>query len=314
MAKEKGLIVPTVERKSATVEFKFASGEDAGKFEGYGSVFDNIDSYGDTIRRGAFAATLADHKAAGTMPGMYAEHSQYMMGGDMLPIGVWDGMSEDSKGLNVRGRLLALDSDYGKRVHSLMRDGALGGLSIAFSVPDTGADYGDESKGEPRRILRSIDLHSVDVVRDPANAAARVESIKGVLAIADRDEAVRAVADAIKMHVATMAGGDSPTGDERTHLLSCLQAAHKALTGEAMPKGSRIGVLVSSLRAFESGLKELFGLSNAQARAVAEHGFKSLSPREEEGNPADAAARNAAKELADLEGFRGLSFLPVKGD
>jgi hypothetical protein len=46
------------------------------------------------ILPGAFAASLAEYKAKGTMPGMYAEHSIYTPGGDLLPIGRWLDMGE----------------------------------------------------------------------------------------------------------------------------------------------------------------------------------------------------------------------------
>ena len=84
----------TIERKGAAIEFKFVSEGDPGVFEGYGGIFGNVDSYGDLILPGAFAASLAEHKAKGTMPGMYAEHSIYTPGGDLLPIGRWLDMSE----------------------------------------------------------------------------------------------------------------------------------------------------------------------------------------------------------------------------
>ena len=41
-----------------------------GTIEGYGSVFGVLDNYDDVIAKGAFAASLAAHKKAGTMPAM----------------------------------------------------------------------------------------------------------------------------------------------------------------------------------------------------------------------------------------------------
>jgi HK97 family phage prohead protease len=158
-----------IERKGAAIEFKFVSDADPGVFEGYGGVFHNVDSYGNLILPGAFAASLAEYKA---MPGMYAEHSIYTPGGDLLPIGRWLDMGEDGKGLRVKGKISALDTDHGKRIRALMLDDALGGLSIAYSVPKGGAVHGDGKKAdEPRRTLRAVNLTSWTLCAIPPTRA-----------------------------------------------------------------------------------------------------------------------------------------------
>ena len=52
----------------------------SGVFSGYASVFGGVDSYGDTIEKGAFAETLSDHG----LPKMFFNHD-----GFDLPIGKW---------------------------------------------------------------------------------------------------------------------------------------------------------------------------------------------------------------------------------
>ena len=54
------------ETRSFAIQIK-AAGDD-GSIEGYGSVFGVLDNWADVIEQGAFAASLAAHKAAGTMP------------------------------------------------------------------------------------------------------------------------------------------------------------------------------------------------------------------------------------------------------
>ena len=161
----------TLGRFVTAVEFKFAPLDSAepGTFEGYASVFNKQDWHGDIVMPGAFTASLAEHKANGTMPGLYAEHSFAMLGGDPLPIGIWTSLDEDENGLKGTGRISALDSDHGKRIYGLMRDGAMKALSIAYSVPDGGSTPGKKA-GDPKRWLKAINLYSVDVVRDPSNA------------------------------------------------------------------------------------------------------------------------------------------------
>jgi hypothetical protein len=177
-------------------------------------------------------------------------------------------MSEDGKGLRVKGKISALDTDHGKRIRALMLDGALGGLSIAYSVPKGGTVYGDGKKAdEPRRTLRTVNLASVDIVRDPANDGARIDQVKTLLTLVDHATASKAVAAAIALHSATTVGNDSPTAEERAQLLAHLQEAHRALTGQSMPAGMK--ALPLTLREFEALIREMTGASNTLARAIA---------------------------------------------
>jgi hypothetical protein len=142
-----------------------AAGDD-GTIEGYGSVFGVMDSYADIVAPGAFKASLAAHKAAGTMPAMLWQHRSDE------PIGVWTSMLEDERGLMIRGRL-ALDTVRGKEAQALVKMGALNGLSIGFytkkAMYDVDADI---------RTLTEIDLWETSLVTFPANGAARVTNIK----------------------------------------------------------------------------------------------------------------------------------------
>ena len=54
--------------KTLDFAFELKSLSDAGKFEGYGSVFGVKDSYDEIVAPGAFADTLAEQKAKGRMP------------------------------------------------------------------------------------------------------------------------------------------------------------------------------------------------------------------------------------------------------
>lgn len=143
-----------------------AVGED-GSIEGYGSVFGVIDDWDDVVAAGAFKNSLAEHKAAGTMPAMLWQHSSDE------PIGVWTDVVEDSKGLKVKGKL-CLETARGKEAYALLKMGALNGLSIGFvTVPGT-SRYNDDGV----RVVTEVDLWEVSVVTFQANKAATVTNIK----------------------------------------------------------------------------------------------------------------------------------------
>lgn len=155
---------------------KFADSADR-KFSGYGAVFGNVDSYGDVIAKGAFARSLSEHQAAGTMPAMLAQHGGGAFGGsaeDMMPIGVWTSMLEDDHGLVVEGRLS--DTPRGNEAYILLKDKALRGLSIGYVARKFVVRTKPE---EPRRTLTDIELLEVSLVTFPANPKARVDAVKG---------------------------------------------------------------------------------------------------------------------------------------
>ena len=160
-----------------------ATGDD-GTVEGYGSVFGVRDSYDDMIAAGAFQASLAAHKAAGTMPAMLWQHDSDK------PIGVWTEMVEDSRGLRIKGQL-ALDTTLGKEAHALLKLGALNGLSIGFVSKQWSYDRDTDV-----RTLTEIDLWEVSLVTFPANTAARVTNVKAADDMATPKDAERILRDA----------------------------------------------------------------------------------------------------------------------
>ena len=266
----------------APLELKFADGGEPGEFSGYASVFGNEDSHGDVVLPGAFADSLAEHKARGTMPALFVEHGA-ALGGDPLPAGVWREMDEDERGLKVRGKISALDTDHGRRVRSLMQDGALRGLSIGFQVRPGGSVMRAKSS-DPRRQLKSVNLLEVSLVRDGSNRLALVDGVKSVLRMTDGAAAAQSIGQAIALHQQCLSGSDSPTNDERAQLLGHLQDAHEALTGSRTPPW--IKAAPATIREFETALRERFAFSAAEARRIAETGFKSLGSRDESGGKA----------------------------
>ena len=157
-----------METKSLALELK---ADDAGAVEGYGSVFGGLDTYGDTIEPGAFADSIAKRK-----PKMLWQHSMDQ------PIGVWDEVIEDAKGLRLKGRLA--DTEKGREARNLVKMGALDGLSIGFRT------LADEMRGN-NRILKKVDLWEVSFVTIPADDAARISGIKALSTERECEDALR---------------------------------------------------------------------------------------------------------------------------
>lgn len=158
---------------------------DDGTIEGYGSVFGVEDSYADIVAPGAFAKSLAQHQAEGTMPAMLWQHDPNE------PIGGWNSIVEDQRGLLTRGKL-ALDVPRGAQAHSLLKMKAINGLSIGFMTKG----YTIDSKTGVRTVTE-IDLWEVSLVTFPANEKARITNVKAAaLAIEAPKDAERILRDA----------------------------------------------------------------------------------------------------------------------
>lgn len=166
----------------ASFEVKFADDAKPGEFEGYGAVFGNIDSHGDVIEPGAFAASLLERKRSGrALPPMYKMHGAFA-GNIHEPVGVWTEMAEDANGLYVKGRLIGLDTEQGKWNYALLKDGGLRGLSIGWRAAPNGTRKGSGRVGEPARYIKAAILREVSLVDDPSNALAQVYAIKAMQA------------------------------------------------------------------------------------------------------------------------------------
>lgn len=137
-----------------------------GAFEGYASLFGREDLGRDVVVRGAFAESLAQRGASGVR--MLFQHDPAQ------PIGVWDELQEDAKGLYAHGRLTA-DVAKAREVMALMKAGALDGLSIGFKAIKAKRD----GRSGVRR-LEKIDLWEISVVTFPMLPDARVSAIKAL--------------------------------------------------------------------------------------------------------------------------------------
>lgn len=153
--------------------------EDEGSFEGYASIFGNKDLGNDVVVEGAFAKSIARRGAKGVK--MLYQHDAKQ------PIGVYDEIIEDDRGLRVKGRL-ALATQRGREVFELMKMGAIDGLSIGFKVDAKGYHYDDRGK---RRMLKEVDLMEISAVTFPMNPRARVQGVKSDRTVREWEEILR---------------------------------------------------------------------------------------------------------------------------
>lgn len=153
---------------------------ETGKFSGYASVFGGVDSYGDTIVKGAFEYSLRKNGK----PKMFFNHTWDM------PIGKWLSAKEDDHGLFVEGELTP-DLGLAADVRAAMKHGTLDGLSIGGFLKK-----GDYEETEGGRIIRKwSSLMEVSPVVFPADKAARIDlgSVKGDYFAAELDEEIAAI-------------------------------------------------------------------------------------------------------------------------
>lgn len=163
-----------------TVQFKDATGfketeEGSGIFEGYASVFGNVDSYGDKVLKGAFSKSLAkSFPDDGAGIPCYWSHRmddpEFILGKTVSAV-------EDEHGLKVRVSL-DLDNPKAAAAYRALKAGAVNQMSFAYEVvdshfiPEKGAKYGGVNE------LRELNIFEVSVVQIGANTATSIDMVK----------------------------------------------------------------------------------------------------------------------------------------
>lgn len=134
---------------------------DGVKIEGYASLFGRKDQGGDVVLKGAYQKSLQALDAKGGSVKMLWQHDP------ARPIGIWDEVREDARGLYVKGRLLT-EVEKGREAAALIEAGALDGLSIGYRTVKAHKD----NKGT--RLLSELQLWEVSLVTFPMLPDARI--------------------------------------------------------------------------------------------------------------------------------------------
>ncbi|TIL84088.1 MAG: HK97 family phage prohead protease [Mesorhizobium sp.] len=159
-------------------ETKFLAG-DAGEIEGLAWPFATPDRVGDVIEKGAFAS------AALPLPMLFGHDADD-------PVGAWTEAIEAPEGLRLKGRLLVGEVRRADEVRSLVRAGAVRGLSIGFIT----------KKAMPRkgggRTITNLELLEASLVAIPMHPGARVTSAKSAVRALELAAAINRLAAAIR--------------------------------------------------------------------------------------------------------------------
>ena len=127
------------------------------RIKGYASLWGVADLNRDVTARGCFGESLAARGASGVK--MLHQHAD-------APVGVWDALVEDARGLRVAGRVMDW-SPQARFCQALVRAGALDGLSIGFRAVAA-------RKDGALRVLSAVDLWEVSLVTFPMLPGARL--------------------------------------------------------------------------------------------------------------------------------------------
>ncbi len=151
--------------------------------EGYASFFGNADQGGDIVQPGAYCRSLERLKSDGRQVKMLWQHDP------AEPIGVWDEVREDARGLYVKGRLLET-VDRAREAAALIAARAIDGLSIGYrTIRATKNDKG-------HRLLQELELWEVSLVTFPMLPSARIGAKGDSLDASDLRELAATIRDA----------------------------------------------------------------------------------------------------------------------
>lgn len=158
----------TMKSKDFAFKVKLGTDDMPGTIEGYVSAYGVRDSMNEVVMPGAFADSLARQKREGSYPLMLWQHDTFE------PIGVWEDLADDGKGLWGKGRLLInANVPTADKVYSLAKNDAVRGMSIGYRE----IDVEPGTNGDPTKLIK-LDLMEASIVSFPANRRAQIEAVK----------------------------------------------------------------------------------------------------------------------------------------
>lgn len=189
-----------------------------GEFRGYASVFNVVDSYGDVVRPGAFAETLADWASKDLALPLLFGHN---MRDPDFNIGHIVTASEDEHGLLVHGRV-DLEGPKGPQVYRLLKGRRVGEMSFAYDVLE-GGPAKNEVFGDFYELLK-LKLFEVSIVPIGANPQTEILAVKHLAAAvkagrvlsAANEDMLRSAREAIDAVLKSVESSEEPKGSPTT--------------------------------------------------------------------------------------------------
>ena len=137
--------------------------DDEGNVEGLAVGYGNVDFGGDQVMPGAIGKSIAGR----------ARVPMLLFHDMKRPAGVWTSFVETNDGLLVKGKF-SLSTAAAKEAHGLVKDGAIGGLSMGYQVAK------HRFQGKVRQIMEAV-LHEISLVTIPMNEKTLIISVKDIL-------------------------------------------------------------------------------------------------------------------------------------
>jgi uncharacterized protein len=152
--------------------------------EGYAAVFDTPSKpiwgmFVEEIKRGAFRKCLQRNDYDTVLNVNHEGLPLARLSNNSLTL------SEDSKGLKIRGVLIP--TTLNKDIHLMVQERLLAKMSFAFTVQECTWNYTDDDELDQRYITEIKTLYDVSIVTDPAYDEAEVDAV-GVVTESDDDE------------------------------------------------------------------------------------------------------------------------------
>ncbi|MES4778851.1 HK97 family phage prohead protease, partial [Pseudomonas aeruginosa] len=144
--------------------FEVKAADEAGNFEGYAAVFDNVDLGDDVILKGAFTKVKTARNG----------RLKLALYHDLTRLVGTSEFTQDDRGLFLKGRV-NLAVSYARDAYELMKDGSLDSMSIGFNTIE--ANF-EQRAGRQVRVIKAAELWEASFVPFGMNPEAEVLSVK----------------------------------------------------------------------------------------------------------------------------------------
>ena len=181
-----------------------SEGDDYWTLTGYAATYDR-DRVDDVIVPGAFKTCLERMAQKNDNLQLYFNHEL-----SKPPIGNVIECFEDRKGLKYSAQLPKDDEFVAKRIVPQIKRRSLKSNSFGYKVRDS-----ERRKQDNVRLLKAIDIYEISVVGMPANPAANIDAIKGLVPFGDLfiDRKRLLFIECVRSNTKAIQGHDRPGSD-----------------------------------------------------------------------------------------------------